>query len=144
MEQSILKSTKKVLHIGPDDESFDLDILTHINSAFSTLHDLGLGPEDGFAIEDDTVEWDAFLADTPVYLNRTATLNRVKTFVLLSTRLIFDPPNTTFVLDALKNQLQEVTWRLSVSREGNEWVDPHPPTDMREWDEIREIDGGIV
>src|SRR4051794_31505248 len=111
MEQSILKSTKKVLQIGPDDESFDLDILTHINSAFSTLNDLGLGPESGFVIEDVSSVWEDFLIDDPVQLNR------VKTFVFLHSRLLFDPPATTFHLNAAQAQLAEITWRINVKRE---------------------------
>lgn len=122
MEQSILTSTKKVLQIGPDDESFDLDIITHINSAFSTLHDLGVGPAEGFTIEDDEAEWADFLS-----VDDNMQLSRVKTFVLLHARLLFDPPATTFHLNAAQEQLQEVTWRLSVNREGVDWVDPDPP-----------------
>ena|SRR5918993_5265999 len=121
MEQSILKSTKKVLQIGPDDESFDLDILTHINSAFSTLHDVGAGPVDGFAIEDDSVEWATFLADDVVILSS------VKTFVFLHTRVLFDPPATSFLLEAYAKQMQEALWRISARYEATHWVDPDPP-----------------
>lgn len=123
MEQSILKSTKKVLHIADDDETFDLDVMTHINSAFSTLSDLGVGPEIGFQIEDDQAEWADFLEDTEENVTQ---INRVKTFVYLSTRLIFDPPGTSYVLSALEKQLQEVTWRLNVRREEGSWSDPDP------------------
>jgi hypothetical protein len=120
MEQSILKSTKKILGIGPDDTSFDLDIITHINSAFSVLHDLGVGPEEGFVIEDDTVEWDAFLADDPVKMGK------IKTAVWLRTRLLFDPPTSGFLLDSTKEQLREQEWRLVTDREATEWTDPEP------------------
>lgn len=123
MEQSILKSTKKVLHIGPDDASFDLDILMHINSAFSTLTDLGVGPREGFAVEDAAVEWKAFLSspdDLPM-------LSKVKTFVFLQTRLLFDPPGTSFLLEAFDKQIQESLWRISTRREETNWVDPDPP-----------------
>jgi hypothetical protein len=123
MEQSILKSTKKVLQIGDDDESFDLDIMTHINSAFSTLQDLGVGPEEGFTIEDADPEWTDFLPDEEDKMQ----LSRVRTFVFLHCRLLFDPPATTFHLNAAQEQLNEVTWRISVNREGEEWVDPDPP-----------------
>lgn len=129
MEQSILISTKKVLQIGDDDESFDLDVITHINSAFSTLNDLGVGPPDGFDIEDDEAVWGDFLTDDNVQLNR------VKTFVLLQARLLFDPPATTFHLAAAQKQLEEVTWRLSVKREGSDWVDPDSA-------DILVVDGG--
>lgn len=123
MEQSILKSTKKTLGIGDDDPSFDLDIITHINSAFSTLHDMGVGPEEGFAIEDEDPEWGEFLDDT-------IKLSKVKTVVFLRTRLLFDPPTSSFLLDSIQRQLQEAEWRLNVNREETAWVDPDPPTEL--------------
>jgi len=134
MEQSILKSTKKVLNVGDDDTSFDLDILTHINSAFSNLTDLGVGPAGGFVIEDDTTEWSAYLADDPVKLSK------VKTVVYLRVRLLFDPPTVSYLLDAMKQQLQEAEWRLNVNREETEWVDPMPPS-PQVLDDLFFIDG---
>lgn len=121
MEQSILKSTKKILGVDSEDTSFDLDIITHINSAFSIITDLGVGPQAGFVIEDETVEWAAFLVDNPVKLSK------VKTCVFLRTRLLFDPPTVSYLLDATKEQLRETEWRLNVNREETEWVDPNPP-----------------
>jgi hypothetical protein len=121
MEQSILKSTKKILGIGDDDTSFDLDIITHINSAFSTLTDLGVGPEEGFAIEDESAEWDTYLSDDPVQLSK------VKVCVYLRTRLLFDPPTVGFLLDATRELLRENEWRLNTNREATAWIDPDPP-----------------
>jgi hypothetical protein len=137
MEQSILKSTKKMLQIGDDDTSFDLDITIHINSAFSTLNDLGVGVSEGFAIEDDQPVWGDF-SDDPVQLNR------IKTFVFLNTRLVFDPPTTPFLLSATKEQLQEVTWRLSVKRESEDWVDPLAPVPSEQdiYGDLIVLDGG--
>jgi len=123
MEQSILKSTKKVLQIGPDDTSFDLDILTHINSAFSTLTDLGVGPPAGFVIEDSNPAWSAFL---PLPENLVM-LSKVKTFVFLHTRLLFDPPTASFLLIAMEKQIEECLFRISAHREASDWVDPDPP-----------------
>jgi hypothetical protein len=120
MEQSILKSTKKILGIGPDDDSFDLDVLTHVNSVFSTLQQLGIGPEAGFAIEDDTVNWGDYLIDDPLKLNQ------VRTYVYLRVRLLFDPPTTSYLLTAVQKQLEECEWRLNVHREETDWVDPAP------------------
>lgn len=122
MEQSILNSTKKVLQIGADDASFDLDILTHINSAFSTLTDLGVGPLGGFAIEDDTTLWAEFLPS----VDDLPTLSKVKTFVFLHTRLHFDPPNTSFLLESMNKQIEQCLWRISTRREATDWVDPDP------------------
>lgn len=121
MEQSILKSTKQVLHLNVADDSFDLNIITMINSAFSDLNDLGVGPANGFAIDDDTALWSAFISDDPVQLNQ------VKTFVLLKARLIFDPPSTSYLVDSAQRQLAELTSRISMRRENKAWVAPLIP-----------------
>lgn len=111
---SILDSTKKALGVGFDYDVFDPDIIMHINSAFATLNQLGIGPEEGFAITDDQTTWDAFLGTDP-------RLNSVKTYVFLKVRYVFDPPATSFVLNAMKEQIQEHEWRLNVYRENTKW-----------------------
>jgi hypothetical protein len=121
MEESILKSTKKILGIREDDASFDLDVITHINSAFSNLTQLGVGPEEGFIIEDDSEEWGDYGVDElPI-------LSQVKTAIYLRVRLLFDPPSTSYLLEAMKQQAQEHEWRINVMREATGWVDPDPP-----------------
>lgn len=119
MSDSILTSTKKMLGIAEDYTAFDVDILMHINTVFSTLNQLGIGPEAGYMIEDATPTWDAFLGDD---LRK----NSVKTYVYLSVRLLFDPPQTSFHIQAMRDQQKELEWRLNVVRETTEWVDPDP------------------
>lgn len=118
---SILTTTKKVLGIDASYTAFDVDITMHINTVFSTLNQLGIGPENGFAIEDATPTWDAFLGNDP-------RMNSVKTYVYLRVRLLFDPPTTSYLIDAMKQQLQELEWRISALRESYAWVNPNPPT----------------
>lgn len=120
MENSILKSTKKVLGIETDYDAFDEAIIMHINSVFATLTQLGIGPALGFAIEDATPVWDDFLADD-------LRLNNVKSYVHLRVRLIFDPPQTSYLVAAVEKQIEEHEWRLNVQREGSAWVDPTIP-----------------
>jgi hypothetical protein len=119
MEQSILTSTKKILGIAEDYTVFDLDIITHINSAFSTLTQLGVGPAAGFMIVDDTTEWTDFIVDDLQY-------NSVKSYVFLRVRQLFDPPTTSYLISAVERQIQELEWRLNVHREETQWVDPDP------------------
>lgn len=114
---SILDTTKKALGIAFDYDVFDSDIIMHINSAFSTLNQLGIGPAEGYMIEDDQETWDAFLGNDPM-------LNSVKTLVYLKVRLVFDPPQTGFAQEAMKQQIQELEWRLNVYREGKDWTAP--------------------
>jgi hypothetical protein len=122
MELSILKSTKKILGIGDDYDVFDLDVITHINTAFSTLTQLGVGPVAGFMIEDDSTEWGDFLTDN-------MQLNSVKTYVYLKVRQLFDPPTTSYLIAAFNEQIKELEWRINTHREETAWVDPDPDLD---------------
>jgi hypothetical protein len=120
MEQSILTSTKKILGIAEDYTVFDLDIITHINSAFSTLTQLGVGPAVGFMINDASAVWTDFIAEDFQY-------NSVKSYIFLRVRQLFDPPSTSYLISAVERQISELEWRLNVHREEMEWVDPDPP-----------------
>lgn len=111
---SILDSTKKVLQVQWDYDVFDADIIMHINSVFSILNQLGIGPENGYRIESADETWDAFLGDD-------LRLNAVKSYMYLRVRMLFDPPQTSYLLEALKQQKEELEWRLNVQREGKIW-----------------------
>lgn len=109
---SILDSVKKVLGIDKEYDAFDVDILMHINSVFATLNQLGVGPEAGYSIEDASPTWSDYLGDD-------LRLNNVKTYVYLRVRMLFDPPTTSYLLDAMKQQIQEQEWRINVTREND-------------------------
>lgn len=120
MENSILISTKKKLGLASDYDVFDVDIIDHINSAFSDLTQLGVGPAIGFMIEDDAATWDDFFGTDFQY-------NSVKTYVYLKVRMLFDPPPTSYLIAAMEKQIGEIAWRLNTHREETAWVDPDPP-----------------
>lgn len=117
MAQEILTSIKKVLGIDASNSAFDLDLVMHINSVFSDLAQLGIGPDQGFEIVDDTATWDAFIQSDIL-------LNSVKTYMYLRLRLIFDPPTTSYAIDSMDKQIQKMEWRLNVHREAVSWTDP--------------------
>lgn len=106
-DDSILDKTKKLLGIEVEYTAFDIDIITHINSVFATLSQLGIGPEDGFSIEDGATQWVEFLENKPY-------LNQVKSYMYLRVRNLFDPPATSFALAANEKQIEEFEWRLSL------------------------------
>ena len=120
MAQSILTSTKKILGLVEADTSFDPDIMLHINSVLAVLNQVGIGPEEGFTIEDSTPTWEAFFGTDK-------RLSLVKSYVYLKVRLLFDPPTTSFALESFKEQATELEWRLNVHREGESWTSPFPP-----------------
>lgn len=133
METSILNSTKKVLGIAEDYTVFDQDIITHINTAFSTLTQLGVGPAEGFMIEDATAVWTDFITDGDLQYNS------VKSYVFLRVKNLFDPPQTSYLIASSERQIEELEWRLNIHREETGWVDPDPPIH-----EIEDIHKGSI
>ena len=105
---SILNTIKKLL--GPTEvyDHLDTDMIVHINSAFSSLTQLGVGPQDGFFIKDETDLWTDFIQDDK-------RLEFVKTYIYLKVKLVFDPPLSSSVLDAMNRQINELEWRLNVA-----------------------------
>jgi hypothetical protein len=118
MSDSILANTKKLLGLVDDYTAFDDDIIIHINSVFMILNQMGIGPENGFAIEDASATWDYFLDDD-------LRLSSVKSYMYLRVRMLFDPPTTSYLITAIKEQIQEIEWRLKTQREGVSWTDPN-------------------
>jgi hypothetical protein len=103
---SILASIKKLLGIEADYTQFDSDIVIHINSAFTNLLQLGVGPSGGFSIVSDEAEWSDFFGTQ-------ADIELVKTYIYLKTRLFFDPPQTGYLIEAYNKQILECEWRLN-------------------------------
>lgn len=119
VQDSILDTTKKMLGFDWDYTAFDLDIITHINSTFFTLHQLGIGPAEGFSITDNTTTWTEFTTG--------ANIQAVKSYMYLKVRLVFDPPANSFTQDAMKNQATEYEWRLNAHMEGVRWRESQIP-----------------
>ena len=65
MTESILTSIKKLLGIDESYKHFDPDLIMHINSVFSILTQLGVGPPNGFSITGDSEKWNSFIAKDP-------------------------------------------------------------------------------
>lgn len=116
---SILGSVKKALGIAPDYTEFDVDLVMHINSVFSTLQQLGVGPVQGFMIDGETGQWEEYLAEQ-------ARFNMVRSYMVLKVRMLFDPPTLSYLVTAMEKQIDEYEWRLNVEREDTKWVNPNP------------------
>lgn len=116
METSILTSVKKTLNVVEADTTFDVDILMHVNSVLATLNQIGGGPENGFQIEDKVATWDDLLGSSDP---RT---NFVKSWVYLKVRLLFDPPATSFAIQAIQDQARELEFRIYTLAEAEQWL----------------------
>ena len=107
MSESILSTTKKVLGIAEGFDAFDQDVIMHINATFATLDQLGVGPDGGVFITDGVTKWSALhLPPNQLALTRT--------YVYLKVRQAFDPPTTSFAIESVKSQIEQIEWRLCV------------------------------
>lgn len=109
MNESILLSVKKALGLTDDYTYFDRDIIMHINSVFTVLNQLGVGPEAGFFIEDSGALWSDY--------GEMTRLEFIKSYVYLKVRLLFDPPTSSFVLSSMETNARELEWRINVMAE---------------------------
>lgn len=118
-DESILTSIKKSLGLTEDYEEFDSDIIMLINTSFATLNQLAVGPDTSLFITDKSANWSDFIE------NQTD-INSVKTYVYLKTKLVFDPPATSFLITAFENMAKEFEWRLNVVIENQKPLIPTP------------------
>mgnify|MGYP000063966474 FL=1 len=105
---SILTSIKKLLGIAEEYDHFDPDIIMHINSVFSVLTQLGVGPTSGFSISDKTAVWSDFVESD-------SRLEMLKSYMYLKVKLLFDPPLGTASIEAINRQINELEWRINVT-----------------------------
>lgn len=117
--ESILTSIKKLLGIAEEYEHFDPDLIMHINSVFSILTQLGVGPSEGFSIEDKNAVWSDFIPEK-------SKIECVKSYIHHKVKLLFDPPLGSAVIDSMERTIKELEWRLMVA------VDPVQTSDGEE------------
>lgn len=109
MTGSILDDVKHNLGLLPSDTTFDSDVMMLINSAFSTLTQLGVGPLTGFQIQNKDARWSEYYTDPR--------LNSVKSYVFLKVKFLFTPPETGFATEAMERQIKEQETRLNIVAE---------------------------
>lgn len=109
ISESILTSIKKLLGIDENYKHFDADIIMHINSVFSILTQMGVGPSNGFSISGKDDTWSAFITDKPNIFSL------VKSYVYMKVRLLFDPPLSSAAIESINRQISEFEWRLFVA-----------------------------
>ena len=108
-ENSILLTIKHKLGGIVNEESyFDSDLIDYINSAFTKLWQLGVGPQDEpFKITGESETWDDFDCE----------FEMVKEYVYLDVLTVFDTPQNSTVLQAYKDRKFEDEWRLNIMSE---------------------------
>lgn len=115
MEESILCSIKKMIGGDAYSTEFDTDLIIAINSAISTLYQLGIETTDELTGEEFRITGESeFWSD---YLSNYKYLDMVKGYIYQRVRLMFDPPQNSFLVNAIQDQLKETEWRIIVAVE---------------------------
>ena len=108
MNESILTSIKKLVNVAENDNSFDSDLIMYINSVFMVIMQEWYGVEHSFKIEDESATWEDFLGTDEV------DYEGLKTYIGLRVRLLFDPPTNSAVLQAIKDEMKDLEWRMYI------------------------------
>lgn len=111
MAENILKSIKENVGVYQYDDAFDSDIKLHINSAFSTLFQLGIGEKIPYRLDNTDATWEGMFSDYD------DCIPFIREYTFLKVKLLFDPPSNSSVLDALKKELNEIEYRIVMQLE---------------------------
>ena len=128
---SILISVKKMLGITEEYTHFDANIIIHINSVFSILTQLGVGPPKGFSIKDASATWDDFVPENPQ-------LELIKSYMYMKVKLLFDPPLTSSAVDSMQRLINELECRINItvdSKVGHDFDDEECKCFIVDWGE---------
>lgn len=110
MDQSILDSVRKIIGNGELDEFFNSDLCMAINTVLMQAHAMGLVCDD-FSIVDNTKTWRDILLKKEDQIN----LHALISWTALRTRLLFDPPTSSTLLNSIKEEAQRLEWYIYIT-----------------------------
>lgn len=109
---SILESVKKLLGLTKDYDAFDSDILIHINTVFSTLTQMGVGPSEGFEITGYDELWSDYITSD------SKKTQQLRTYLYMKVKSLFDPPSNGNLAEAMNKAIHEMEYRLYTEEGG--------------------------
>ena len=109
MNESILTSVKKILGLDERNTDFDEDLVMHTNTVLSILNQMGFGRE-GFYITGSNERWNEFILADEVGIHA------IKSWVGLKVRMLFDPPTSGTLAEAINANLKELEWRIYINK----------------------------
>lgn len=109
MHEVILQKLKRLIGIDSTIDVFDAALIMHANSVMLTIEQLGIKLNRYILTSEDS--WEDLTDDNTL-------AERLNTYLYLKVRLLFDPPSTSFVIDAIQKQIAELEWRFNVEYEG--------------------------
>lgn len=108
---SILEDVRLAVGLTIDTSDFDTDLLMHINASIGTLNQNGIGKN--LIVIDTASTWND-LQEPTQYGNEF--FKMVPLFIMLSTKLLFDPPPPSIV-QYHQAHIDQLLWRLKIAYE---------------------------
>lgn len=112
MCDSILQTIKKLIGVDEIYNVFDMDLTIAINSSFMILNQLGIGPDKPFSIKGSSETWKDFFGDEEIF-------ELAKSYIYLRAKLLFDPPSSGVLHEAIEREISEFEWRMHVQADYN-------------------------
>lgn len=109
---SILEDIRLAVGLSKDTSDFDTELIMHINASIGALNQNGVGRD--VLVENTTSVWDD-LKDPSQSLHNSY-FKMVPLFVMLSTKLLFDPPPPSSV-QYHQTSIDQLLWRLKIAYE---------------------------
>ena len=106
MESSILEDVRETCNLDRKETAFEGQLIQLINSFLFRSAQFGVGNK-GFMIDSEDQTWDQFLSG-----KSADQYSALKTYIGLSVRLLFDPPDSSAVITAYKEIVKELEWCL--------------------------------
>lgn len=107
MYDSVLNTVKSMLGVEESYEAFDVELITHINSALFVAYNIGVQLVKHYTIDGPNITWSDICPDVNL-------IPLLKSYIGLKVRLLFDPPTTGVLHEAMERQVTEFEWRLYV------------------------------
>jgi hypothetical protein len=112
LTNSVLEDVRGAVGLDRTVSDFDTDLLMHINASIGALNQNGVGNE--LIIMDNTSTWGDL--QNPVQVNHNNYFKMVPLFIMLSTKMLFDPPPPSSVQYHQSN-IDQLLWRLKIAYE---------------------------
>lgn len=104
MNDSILNTVKKLLGIPQDVDDFDNDLIVYINTVFSMVNQMGIGPLKCYKITNASDKWSDF--------DNRLDMEDFKTYMYLKVKMLFDPPANNQIMESYNKVIQELEFRI--------------------------------
>lgn len=105
MDSSILVDVRAMNDVGEDTDSFDNQLIPLINTYLFRSAQAGVGQK-GFMIHDTQSTWRDFIGEN------AEQYAAIKNYIGIRVKLVFDPPENSALLAALKEEARELEWCL--------------------------------